>query len=69
MTSVRVSLVDLYVLRGAASLECLVLRRGANGRRPGSWKRCTDTSSRADAARAARREPAEETGLARAALT
>ena len=39
VTSVRVSLVDLYVLRGAGpSLECLVLRRAAGGRCPGSWE-------------------------------
>ena len=39
MTSVRVSLVDLYVLRGAGgALECLVLRRAAGGRCPGSWE-------------------------------
>ena len=36
MTSVRVSLVDLYVLRGAGpALECLVLRRRARRPLPG----------------------------------
>lgn len=39
MTAVRVSLVDLYVLRGAGpSLECLILRRAAGGRCPGAWE-------------------------------
>ena len=39
MTSVRTSLVDVYVLRGkGASLACLVLRRGKGGRCPGSWE-------------------------------
>jgi 8-oxo-dGTP pyrophosphatase MutT (NUDIX family) len=65
MTSVRVSLVDLYVLRGAgASLECLVLRRAVGGRCPGSWEtvhgHIEPEESPTDAAR---RELAEETGL------
>ena len=39
MTTVRVSLLDLYVLRGAGpALECLTLRRGPDGRCPGSWE-------------------------------
>jgi 8-oxo-dGTP pyrophosphatase MutT (NUDIX family) len=39
VTSIRVSLVDLYVLRGVGgALECLVLRRAADGRCPGSWE-------------------------------
>ena len=39
MTSVTVSLVDVLALRGAHdTLECLVLRRGAGGRCPGSWE-------------------------------
>jgi dATP pyrophosphohydrolase len=62
---VRVSLVDLYVLRGAGSaLECLVLRRAAGGRCAGSWEtvhgHIEDGESPVDAAR---RELAEETGL------
>lgn len=65
MTSVRVSLVDLYVLRGAgASLECLVLRRAAGGRCPGSWEtvhgHIEPDETPTDAAR---RELEEETGL------
>ena len=39
MTSVRVSLVDVYVLRsGRSGIECLALRRAAGGRCPGSWE-------------------------------
>ena len=39
MTAIRVTLVDLYVVRGAAaSLEFLVLRRAPGGRCPGSWE-------------------------------
>lgn len=66
MTSVRVSLVDVYVLRGAsAGLECLVLRRAAGGRCPGSWE--TVHGHIEDGERpwqAAARELEEETGLA-----
>jgi len=53
VTSVRVSLVDLYVLRGAGpTLECLTLRRAAGGRCPGERP-----------SEAAERELREETGL------
>ncbi|PYO87062.1 MAG: hypothetical protein DMD66_11700 [Gemmatimonadetes bacterium] len=39
MTSIRVSFVDTYALRGAGrTLEILALRRGPNGRNPGSWE-------------------------------
>jgi 8-oxo-dGTP pyrophosphatase MutT (NUDIX family) len=65
VTSVRVSLVDVYVLRGAESaLECLVLRRAAGGRCPGSWE-TVHGHIEADErpAEAAARELAEETGL------
>ena len=56
MTRIRVSLVDLYVLRGAPGvLECLVLRRAAGGRCPGSWEavhgHIEDGETPADAAR------------------
>jgi len=66
MTSVRVSLVDLYVLRGAGpSLECLVLRRAAGGRCPGSWETVHGHIEPEETPTdAARRELAEETGLA-----
>lgn len=65
MTSVRVSLVDLYVLRGAGgALECLVLRRAAGGRCPGSWETVHGHIEAGETpADAARRELAEETGL------
>ena len=66
MTSVRVSLVDLYVLRGAgSSLECLVLRRAPGGRCPGSWEAVHGHVEPGETpSEAARRELAEETGLA-----
>ncbi len=65
MTSVRVSLVDLYVLRGSGpALECLVLRRAPGGRCPGSWEAVhghIEDGERPD--EAAVREMHEETGL------
>lgn len=66
MTSVRVSLVDLYVLRGTGgALECLVLRRAAGGRCPGSWEAVHGHIEAGETpADAARRELEEETGLA-----
>jgi 8-oxo-dGTP pyrophosphatase MutT (NUDIX family) len=66
VTSVRVSLVDLYVLRGAGpSLECLVLRRAPGGRCPGSWEAVHGHIEPGETpSDAARRELAEETGLA-----
>ena len=65
MTSVRTSLVDVYVLRGeAASLECLVLRRGRSGRCPGSWETVHGHIEPAERpVAAATRELTEETGL------
>ncbi|MEP7175138.1 MAG: NUDIX domain-containing protein [Gemmatimonadales bacterium] len=65
MTSIRVSLVDLYVLRGAGlALECLVLRRAPGGRCPGSWEAVHGhIESGETPAEAARRELGEETGL------
>jgi len=66
VTSVRVSLVDVYVLRGVeAAVECLVLRRAVGGRCPGSWE-TVHGHIEADErpAEAAARELAEETGLA-----
>jgi 8-oxo-dGTP pyrophosphatase MutT (NUDIX family) len=66
VTSVRVSLVDLYVLRGAGgTLECLALRRAAGGRCPGSWETVHGHIETGETpADAARRELQEETGLA-----
>ena len=65
MTSIRVSLVDVYVLRnGVEGLRCLVLRRAAGGRCPGSWE--TVHGHIEDGERpseAAKRELEEETGL------
>jgi 8-oxo-dGTP pyrophosphatase MutT (NUDIX family) len=63
---VRVSLLDLYVLRGAgASLECLTLRRAPGGRCPGSWEAVHGHIEAGERpAEAARRELREETGLA-----
>jgi len=65
VTTIRVALVDVYVLRGAGpSLECLVLRRAAGGRCPGSWE-AVHGHIEADErpAEAAVRELQEETGL------
>ena len=65
MTTVRVSLVDLYVLRGAdREIECLVLRRAAGGRCPGSWETVHGHIETGETpAEAATRELLEETGL------
>ena len=66
MTSIRVSLVDVYVLRdGAEGLRCLVLRRGTGGRCPGSWETVHGHIEEGERpAEAAKRELREETGLA-----
>jgi 8-oxo-dGTP pyrophosphatase MutT (NUDIX family) len=65
VTSVRVSLVDVYVLRPRGSdLECLVLRRSASGRCPGSWETVHGHIENGERpADAAQRELEEETGL------
>jgi 8-oxo-dGTP pyrophosphatase MutT (NUDIX family) len=65
VTSVRTSLVDVYVLRGeGANLECLVLRRAKGGRCPGSWETVHGHIEAAERpAGAAGRELEEETGL------
>ena len=65
MTSIRVSLVDVYVLRGAGpELECLVLRRAPGGRCPGSWETVHGHIEAGERpAEAAARELEEETGL------
>jgi 8-oxo-dGTP pyrophosphatase MutT (NUDIX family) len=65
MTSVRTSLVDVYVLRMRGdSIECLALRRAVGGRCPGSWESVHGHLERAEKpASAAARELEEETGL------
>lgn len=65
MTSLAVSLIDLYVLRSAgAQLECLVLRRAPGGRCPGSWETVHGHIQPGERpADAALRELREETGL------
>jgi len=65
MTSVRTSLVDVYVLRMVGgSLECLALRRAPGGRCPGSWESVHGHIEPAEQpAGAATRELEEETGL------
>lgn len=65
MTSVRTSLVDVYVLRMAgATLECLALRRAPGGRCPGAWESVHGHIEPAEQpAGAAARELEEETGL------
>jgi dATP pyrophosphohydrolase len=65
VTTVRVSLVDLYVLRGAdREIECLLLRRAAGGRCPGSWETVHGHIEAGETpAEAAARELFEETGL------
>jgi 8-oxo-dGTP pyrophosphatase MutT (NUDIX family) len=70
MTAVTVSLIDAYVLRGQGdALEVLLLRRGSNGRCPGSWE-AVHGHIEADETPidAARREIGEETGLPITAL-
>jgi len=64
VTLVRVSFVDVYVLRQAApGLEILVLRRGPAGRSPGSWETVHGTVEADETpVAAARRELREETG-------
>ena len=66
MTTIRTSLVDVYVLRGQdATLECLLLRRGSGGRCPGTWEAVHGHIEAAERpAVAAVRELQEETGLA-----
>jgi 8-oxo-dGTP pyrophosphatase MutT (NUDIX family) len=65
MTSVRVSLVDLYVLRRRHhEIECLVLRRAAGTRCPGSWETVHGHIEDGERpSQAAQRELEEETGL------
>lgn len=67
MTGVRVAFVDTYALRGGvggARLEVLALRRGANGRCPGSWETVHGTIETGETpVQASLRELHEEAGL------
>ena len=66
MTAVRVSLVDVYVLRpsGPASVEVLALRRSAAGRCAGAWETVHGhIDGQEGPIKAAVRELGEETGL------
>lgn len=65
MTSMRVSLVDVYVLRqDGEGLQCLVLRRAPGGRCPGSWETVHGHIEEGERPwEAAARELREETGL------
>jgi 8-oxo-dGTP pyrophosphatase MutT (NUDIX family) len=58
-------LVDVYVLRrGTGGIECLVLRRAAGGRCPGSWETVHGHIEGDERpSQAAQRELLEETGL------
>jgi dihydroneopterin triphosphate diphosphatase len=65
VTAVRVSLVDVYVLRGTGTaMQCLLLRRAPGRRCPGSWEAVHGHIEGDELpAEAALRELEEETGL------
>lgn len=70
MTTVQVAFVDVYVLRPSrAGVDVLVLRRGPNGRSPGSWETVHGHIEPGETpVQAAQREIREETGLEPARL-
>ena len=70
MTTIRVDLIDVYVIRGAgAGMEVLVLRRAEGGRCPGSWETVHGHIEDGELPHhAALRELQEETGLRPARL-
>jgi dATP pyrophosphohydrolase len=65
VTEIRVRFVDTYALRGAgAGLQVLTLRRGPNGRCPGSWETVHGTIEPGETpVDASLRELREETGF------
>jgi dihydroneopterin triphosphate diphosphatase len=65
MTTVRVSMVDVYVLRGTGDgMQCLLLRRAPDRRCPGSWETVHGHIEGEELpVDAALRELQEETGL------
>ena len=70
MTEVRVAFVDAYVLRPSGTgIEVLALRRGPNGRSPGSWETVHGHIEAGETpVQAALREVREEAGLEPARL-
>lgn len=64
MTEIRVALVDVVVFRRIGTLEILLLRRGPDGRNPGSWESVHGGIEPGETpVEAALREVREETGL------
>ncbi len=65
VTDTRVCFVDTYVVRGGREgLEVLALRRGQNGRCPGSWETVHGTIESGETpVQASLREVREETGF------